>query len=219
MRTKRSAYISLSLACCYIIGFVCLFTFFSPLIDGKLDKKEQIAYYMSNKVSLQFWYLTIYVLFGVLLIPLVSMVKNLFKKNSLSDFASIVGYIWAAFVMASGFIFTVGIEKISQMKVDIESIHVIFTTIQIIQDALSGGVELLGGIWVFCIGVIALKSKYWNKYFNLFSLLLGSIVFITVLPYFYGFVGVFGMLQIIWFIWLGFMLCREQEYVSTYILW
>ena len=117
------------------------------------------------------------------------MVKNLFKKYSLTDYASIIGYIWAAFVMASGFIFTVGIEKISQMKVNMESIYVIFTTIQIIQDALGGGVELLGGIWVFCIGVIALKSKYWNKYFNVFSLLLGAIGLLTVLPFFYGFVG------------------------------
>lgn len=213
MRTKTSAYISFSLACCYIIGFVCLFTFFSPLIEEQLDKKEQIAYYLDNKLSLQLWYLTIYVLFGVVLIPLVSRLKHLFKKNSISDFASIIGYIWAAFVMASGFIFTVGIEKISQMKVDIESIHVIFTTIQIIQDALGGVVELLGGIWVFCIGVMALKSKYWNTYFNLFSLLLGAIGMLTVLPFFYGFVGVFGILQIIWFIWLGLFFWSKKDYI------
>ena len=209
-QSKTTSYITFGLALCYSIGFVCLLTFFSPLLEDQLSKEERIAYYLSNKLSLQFWYLTIYVLFGVLLIPLVSMVKNLFSKNSLSDFTSIIGYIWAAFVIASGFIFTIGIEKISQMVVDIESIHTIFTTIQIIQDALGGGVELLGGIWVFCIGLMGLRSNVFHKYFNLFSLLLGALGILTVVPYFYSLGGVFGMLQIGWFIWLGFLLLNKH---------
>jgi len=209
MRTKTSAYISFSLACCYIIGFVCLFTFFSPLLDGQLDKNERITYYLGNKLSLQLWYLTIYVLFGVLLIPLVSMIKYLFKDNSLSNFASIMGYIWAAFVMASGFIFTIGIEKTSQLEIDNQTAHTIFTTIQIIQDALGGGVELLGGIWVFCIGLMGLKSNVFHKYFNLFSLTLGAVGILTVLPFFYSLGGVFGILQIGWFFWLGILLLRN----------
>ena len=81
-QSKTTSYITFGLALCYSIGFVCLLTFFSPLLENQLSKEERIAYYLSNKLSLQFWYLTIYVLFGVLLIPLVSMVKNLFSKIS-----------------------------------------------------------------------------------------------------------------------------------------
>lgn len=94
------------------------------------------------------------------------------------------------------------------MVVDDETKYSILTTILIIQDALGGGVELLGGLWVFCIGLIGLKSTLLNKYFNLFSLVLGTIGIITTFPFFYGLVGVFGIFQIVWFVWLAILLRR-----------
>lgn len=78
-QSKTTSYITFGLALCYSIGFVCLLTFFSPMLEDQLSKEERIAYYLSNKLSLQFWYLTIYVFFGVLFIPLVSFFNNYFN--------------------------------------------------------------------------------------------------------------------------------------------
>lgn len=206
---KTAAYISFGLAFCYIIGFVCLFTLFSPLVEGKLSKIETLSFYLSNKLSLQYWHLTIYVLFGVQLVPLILILKNQFQKTTLNNFNSIVGYIWASLVISSGFIFTIGIEKISQIQLDSDDQYVLLTSIQIVQDALGGGVELLGGIWVLCIGLLALRVKLFNRLFNFYSLLVGAIGIMTVLPLFHSLGGAFGILQIGWFIWLGSLMWRN----------
>lgn len=209
--SSTGSYLSFGLALCYVIGFVCLFLFFGPLVEGQLSKDERFVFFLNNKLSLQFWYLIIYVLFGILLIQLISILKTHIKRNILNEFGSIVGFIWAAFVIASGFIFTVGVEKVSQLEIDNETTYAIFTTVQIIQDALGGGLELLGGIWVFCIGFMGFSSNIFHKYFNLFSLLLGAVGILTVFPFFYSLGGVFGMLQIGWFIWLGVLLWRNYK--------
>jgi uncharacterized Tic20 family protein len=207
--SSTGSYLSFGLALCYVIGFVCLFLFLGPLVEGQLSKDERLAFFLNNKLGLQFWYLIIYVLFGILLIPLISILKTHFKRNILNEFGSIVGFIWAAFVIASGFIFTIGIEKISQIQLDSSDQYVILTSIQIVQDALGGGVDLLGGIWVLCIGLMGLRSDTFHKYFNLYSLLLGAVGILNVLPFFYSLGGVFGMLQITWFIWLGSLMWRN----------
>lgn len=148
-------------------------------------------------------------LFGILLIPLISILKTHFKRNILNEFGSIVGFIWAAFVIASGFIFRIGIEKISQIQLDSDDQYIILTSIQIVQDAFGGGVELLGGIWVLCIGLMALRVKLFNRFFNFYSLLVGAIGIMTVLPLFHSLGGAFGILQIGWFIWLGSLMWRN----------
>lgn len=43
---KTAAYISFGLAFCYIIGFVCLFLFFGPLVEGQLSKDERLAFFL-----------------------------------------------------------------------------------------------------------------------------------------------------------------------------
>lgn len=194
--------ISLTLALLYIIGFVCLFTFFSPLADSTILPQERLDYLLSNKFYLQIWYMVIYVLFGLLLIPLTSIIKNIFN-NKLANATAIFGYIWAAFVLASGFIFIIGIEKISTLNISNDSLLSVWLPLSILQDAFGGGIELIGGVWVLLIGINGFRCKKFNTFFNSLSLILGVVGIITVLPFFFILGGVFGMLQIVWFIALS----------------
>lgn len=208
---KTASVISYTLALCYIIGFIFLFTSFRPLVENEFAKQELLAFYRENKMGLQIWYLIIYIVFGVLLVPLVLLIKKLFKRSPLNSFSSIIGYIWAAFVIASGFIFSLGLEKIYHLQLESNSLYLLLINMLMVQDALGGGVELLGGIWVVCIGLLAMYNKTLNRIVSGFSIIVGGIGILTVFPFFYGLNGVFGVLQIAWFIWLGTILFTYKK--------
>ncbi len=208
---KTVSIISYALALCYVIGFVFLFTSFKPLVENELSKEELLSFYRENKMGLQIWYLIIYIVFGVLLVPFILLIKKLFKRSPLNSFSSIIGYIWAAFVIASGFIFSLGLEKIYHLQLESNSLYLLLINMLIVQDALGGGVELLGGIWVVCIGLLAMYNKTFNRIVSGFSIIVGGIGILTVFPFFYSFNGVFGVLQIAWFIWLGTLLFKYKK--------
>lgn len=206
--TKESILL-FALAACYLTGIILLFSFFKPLINDSLSAKEHYRYLITNKISLQFWYLVIYVVFGILLIPLTNLLKHQFKKSLGKEIIAIFGYIWAAFVLASGFIFIVCIENISKLPLDeINKIN-IWYTVELIQNALGGGTELLGGIWVFVIGLTSIQQQKFSKFLNYFSLVLGFIGIVSIVPNLMNIGGVFGILQIVWFIILGFTFCKS----------
>lgn len=77
---------------------------------------------------------------------------------------AVFGYIWAAFVLASGFIFIIGIQKVNTLLLSLESQLSIWITIEIVQDAFGGGIELLGGIWVLCIGINGFREDTFNSF-------------------------------------------------------
>lgn len=211
IKTKNIAtYISMVLASFYIIGFVCLFTFFSPLANSTILPQERLDYLLSNKLYLQIWYMVIYVLFGLLLIPLTSIIKNIFN-NKLANTTAIFGYVWAAFVLASGFVFIIGIEKISTLNINSDTLLSIWLPLTILQEAFGGGIELVGGVWVFLIGINGLRCKKFNTFFNGFCLILGVVGIITVLPLFFDLGGAFGMLQIVWFLALSLIFYSSKN--------
>lgn len=209
-KISKGSVIAFLLAICYIIGFVCMFMFFKPLTNSFLPAKEKFNYILENKHQLTLWYFVIYVLFGIFLIPLVFIIKNYFNNTKWSKLTSIFGYIWAAFVIASGFIFIIGIEKVSAIQVVDEQKLTIWNTISILQEALGGGIELIGGFWVMLIGINGFIDKKGGLFFNVFSLLLGLIGVVTIIPFLFNLGGVFGLLQIIWFIVLGFKLQKNR---------
>lgn len=203
--------LSITMALLYIVGFVCLFVLFTPLTDNDLTQNEHFNYVVVKKTYLQVWYLFIYILFGILLIPLTVIINNFFSDNKMNKITAIFGYVWSAFVLASGFIFIIGIENISSIHMTENNKLIIWKTLEILQEALGGGIELIGGIWVFLIGLNAYLNKKFSAIFNVFSMFLGCIGIITVIPGLFGFGGVFGLLQIIWFITLGFLFHKENN--------
>lgn len=203
--SKIAAFLSFMLAICYIVG---LFQLSASLGNAEVSVEDRLNILIAHKLTLQLWYLLIYVLFGLLLIPFSAMLSRFFKGTILNRITSVMGYIWAAFVLASGFIFIIGIEKVAALSMSAEHQFLVWTSLEILQDAFGGGIELLGGIWVFLIGVNRFKNQPFHFLFNGFSLALGLIGIATIFAFFYDLGGVFGVLQILWFMVLGMYLYR-----------
>ena len=70
--------------------------------------------------------------------------------------------------------------------------------------------EILGGMWTLLVSLAALRSAGLPKVLNFLGLLVGAIGILTILPALNDLTGLFGMGQIIWFVWLGIVLLRTQ---------
>lgn len=203
--------LSLSLAACYLIGFIAMFIFFTPLTAPNITLKERFLYVMAHKLGLQIWYMVIYIVFALLLLIIIPIIKDRLTPSKTSKLSAVFGTIWASFLLASGFIFVVGIESVSAFELSLDTQITIWSAIGILQNALGGGTELLGGFWVFLIGCNVTKEGKFKKIFKAFSLFLGLLGIVSIFPFLFDLVSLFGVLQIVWFVMLAVFLNQQKQ--------
>jgi len=71
----------------------------------------------------------------------------------------------------------------------------------------SGG-ELLGGLWVLLVSVAALRTGALPGALNWLGVAIGAAGVLSVVPVLGDLKYVFGLLQIVWFVWLGIVMLR-----------
>lgn len=91
---------------------------------------------------------------------------------------------------------------------------IIWSSVGIVSEGLGGGNEIVGGIWVFLLSTINLKGSLFSKSLNFLGLVVGIAGILTVLP-FDVFKEIFGISQIIWFMWIGMALIRKPLQVTA----
>jgi hypothetical protein len=75
----------------------------------------------------------------------------------------------------------------------------------------NGNGEILGGLLTLLVSLAALRSGGLPKGLNILGLLVGAVGIISILPGLTDvMIGVFGLSQIIWFVWLGIVLLRSK---------
>jgi hypothetical protein len=80
--------------------------------------------------------------------------------------------------------------------------------------------EILGGLMTLLIGLAGLRADVLPKGLNILGLVIGAIGIITIIPALTALVAVFGLGQIIWFIWMGIALlrCNPGKTADTEVL-
>jgi hypothetical protein len=88
----------------------------------------------------------------------------------------------------------------------------VWQAIEPVADGLgSAGGELLGGLWVLLVSVAALRGAALPKVLNWCGVAVGAAGVLSVVPVLVDLAYVFGMLQIVWFVWLGVVLLRTTS--------
>jgi hypothetical protein len=196
----------------FLFGFLLLFTVLEPTIDESKTDIEKLTFLLEYKTIYQTWNLFIYVLFGVVLVPLTIAINENFKQPSLigTKVTPLFGLIWSGLVIASGMIANVGIESVASiMTKNTDMALTSWKTIEAVQNGLGGGVEIVGGLWVFLISITGLKQSVFSKPLNYFGLMVGGAGILTIIPGFQTLGAVFGLTQIGWFTWLGITMLRS----------
>jgi hypothetical protein len=71
--------------------------------------------------------------------------------------------------------------------------------------------EILGGLMTLLVSLAALRGGEFPKGLNILGLVVGTVGISSLVPALTGTLGpVFGLGQIIWFIWMGIVLLRSN---------
>ncbi|WP_299003774.1 DUF4386 family protein [uncultured Shewanella sp.] len=240
---RWGALAALTEAVIYLFGFIWFFAVLdpsggeettcsvAPCIDDVTTSLSQsnIAFMINHQDSYFLGYLVCGILFSFVLIILVQALYRRFKHVApeLMSFATTVGYLWAAIVLASSLIFLTSLEAIVQdYSVNAEQAMTIYQSVSIVIDALGGGIELVGALWVLLVSYVGLKYRIFYAWVHFWGIVVGisgvltlfsGLSFLSTLFLFEMMTAIFGLGQIVWFIALGCGMLMERGSSSSVI--
>jgi hypothetical protein len=195
----------------YIVAFVYFGAFLSYPADG--TPVEQMTYLAEIQLPFSMIYFLIYVVFGVILAVLVVGLHEKLKhtNNPAVTIGSLFGVIWVGLVIASGMISNIGLSHaIELMDKSPEKALDMWTTVSVITRSLGGGNEIVGGLWVLLISIAAMKEGWLPRALNSLGCFVGVAGIATIYPDDL-LTEIFGVSQIVWFIWLGVYLLTKKD--------
>ncbi len=215
---KYGGLAALYMAIAYIIGMVI----FMAVLDyvSITDPAQKVALLVEMQMVTFTTNLLMYVFFGVVLIVLALALYDRLKGSApvIMQVATVIGIIWAGSLVASGMVANAGIAPVVALyAVDPAQAALNWQLIESVANGLGNASgEILGGLWVFLVSLAALKSGGLPKVLNLIGLLVGIAGIVSLVPSWSAILtGVFGLSQIIWYIWLGIFLLRNNQAITS----
>ncbi len=209
---KVGGFAALAQAIIYVMAFVYFGAFFDFPRAG--DTAQKLSFLADNQLMLSVVNLVMYVAFGVFLAVLVLALYHRFKNRALvlSQLSAVFGVIWVGLVIASGMIANIGLAALIRLSVNEPAQAMnLWLTLNIIVEGLGGGNEVIGGLWLLLLSCAALKSQQLSKALSYFGLFVGLAGILTIYPADI-LTEIFGLGQIVWFVWLGISMLANPEY-------
>ena len=134
--------------------------------------------------------------------------------------ATAIGIIWAGSLIAGGMVSNAGIAPVVALYAeDPAQAALSWQGIETVASGLSNGNgEILGGLFTLLVSLAALRSggraseraSGLPRGLNILGLLVGAVGIISIIPGLTDLTGVFGLGQMVWFVWLGIVLLRSN---------
>ncbi|MDP5137836.1 hypothetical protein ORJ04_17930 [Rheinheimera baltica] len=205
---------AIGMALCYISVAVIFFGLLA--VPEGLDSLGRMQFYLQQEYLLVSigWGIG-YLLFGVLLAILLQALRQAMPQNqsAVAALAERFGNIWVMLMMASGMVALVGMNMtLRLLDSSTDQALALYNTSNLLTNALGGGIELVGGLWVLLLSIAGLQQQRFAKALHLLGLIVGSLGILTVLHTVPYLKDAFGITQLIWFIWLGIiLLCMDTR--------
>jgi hypothetical protein len=209
-RQKAGGFAALYLAAAYLVAMPYFLVFVRyPAVT---DPVEKVTMLVGNHDSLRAVYLLTYVVFGIVLAVLALALYARMKAGAptLTLVGTVAGLVWAVVLVASGMIFNAGVAAVVDLHATNPAQAVTaWQSIEPVAQGLGGsGGELLGGLWVLLMSVAALRTGVLPKMLGWLGIVIGAMGVISVVPALSDVAYGFGLLQIVWFVWLGIVMLR-----------
>jgi hypothetical protein len=209
---KSGGIAALFMAISHLIGFVIFIIVLDYL--NITDPAQKVALNIEKQTVIFSTNLLMYVFFGFALIVLSLALYDRMKSGAraLMQVATAIGIIWAGSLIASGMAANAGLATIVTLYAkDPTQAVLTFQAIEAITNGLgNANGEILGGPLTLLVSLAALRTGGLPKGLNILGLLVGTVGIITTIPALNALTGVFGLGQIIWFVWLGIILLRNS---------
>ncbi len=205
---KVGGFAALYLALAYLVAMPYFLAFVK--YPSVVDPAEKVALLVSNHDSMRAVYLVTYIVFGLVLAVLALALYTRLKDGAavLAQAATAAGLIWAFMLVASGLVFNAGVAAVVDLHAtDPAQAVSVWQAIEPVAQGLGGsGGELLGGLWVLLVSVAALRTGGLPKTLNWLGVAIGVAGVLSVVPVLGDLAYGFGLLQIVWFAWLGIVM-------------
>jgi hypothetical protein len=203
---------AIGMALCYVAMAVIFFGMLS--MPQGLDTAGKIQYLQQHHLLVASGYGIGYLLFGVLLAILLQTLQQVFanRPSALFRLAERFGNVWLVLMLASGMVALIGLQMVFRlMESDPQQALALYNTRNLLTEALGGGIELVGGLWVLLLSISGLQQQCLGKALHVLGLVVGVLGILTVMHTLPFLKDAFGVTQLIWFIWLGISLMRATK--------
>ena len=203
---------ALYLALAYAIGIVL----FLVVLDyaGITNPAQKVALLVEKQTTMFLANLLMYVFFGLFLIVLSLALYERLKSGApaVMQVATAIGIVWAGSLVASGMISNAGMAPVIALyATDPAQAALAWQGIEAVASGLgNGNGEILGGLLTLLVSLAALRGGGLPRGLNILGLVVGPVGIITIVPGLSAMTGMFGLSQIIWFVWLGIALLRNS---------
>lgn len=182
------------------------------------DATAKLALLVAHQGSLYAFNLLAYVVFGLVLAVLTLALYVRLRDDTPAMARVIAGWgiIWSCLLIASGTVSNMGMEYVVALHlVDAAGATAAWQIIEAIVNGLGGaGGELLGGSWVLLVSLAALSSRCLPRALSWLGLATGAVGLASNVPPLRESAVLFGLMQIVWFVWLGVVLLRTVQQVE-----
>lgn len=177
-----------------------------PSITSVEQKLELVA---ANTLLIHGMHLAIYVIFGVVLTVFVFAMHETLKgvAPTSARFASVLGFMWAGLLIASGMVTIAGIgPAIELLETNPSAAALYWSIVETVADGIGlGQGEILGGLMTLLFSLAALRGDVFPKILNYLGIVVGVVGLVSVVPGLHDTAALFGITQLVWFIWLGML--------------
>lgn len=197
----------------FVFGIALFATSLSDYTSGDPTPAESVSFLVGHQTTLFLWYLVIFLVFGVAIVPLTRTLHQRLRGGSplLADVAAVFGFIWTGLMLATGMISNVGIGVVADLaETDPEQAESVWSSIDAVTNGLGGGNEIVGGLWVLLVSVAALRIDALPRGLNVVGIVSAVAGLVTVIPGLEDVGMVFGLGLIVWFAWVGAVLLRSD---------
>ncbi|MBK9230665.1 MAG: DUF4386 family protein [Anaerolineae bacterium] len=210
---KSGGFAALYLAVAYLIGMALFIGVLDTL--SITDPAQKVALLVRMQMVIFSTNLLMYVFFGVVLIVLALALYDRLQAGApaLMQVATTLGIIWAGSLIASGMVANAGIAPVVALyATDPGQAALTWQAIETVAGGLgNANGEILGGLWALLVSLAALRSGGLPRGLNMLGLLVGAVGILSLIPGLTdALIGVFGLSQIIWYVWLGIVLLRSK---------
>lgn len=197
-----------------VVGLGMFATMLSDYTTGDPTAADSVAFVADNHATLYIWNTITLIVFGALLVIVALTLHERLKDDSpvLAQISAAFGLIWAGLLLAGGMVTNIGLGAVADLSASQSpQAESVWLTLDAVQSGLTGGNEIVGGIWILLISWAALKTAALPKALNYLGLVMGLSALATVVPALEMVAIVFGLGLIVWFAWLGIFLLRHLE--------
>lgn len=191
------------------LAYLAAMPYFLVVVDypSAITVADKVTLVLGNYPSMYAMYLVTYVFFGIALSVLAFALYDRLKAHAPATvrIATAVGLLWSFVLVASGMVFNYGMATVVTLaKTDTGQARLAWQAIEPIAQGLGGaGGEILGGLWVLLLSWVALRSGALPKVLGWLGVAIGVMGLISIMPPLHEAAYGFGLLQIVWFAWLG----------------